>query len=55
MRKGTFILILSLFFIHCKEKTKSIEKTYKHLEAEVLCDVLPDIIKDYYKKQPLFL
>ncbi|MVO09508.1 hypothetical protein GOQ30_10095 [Flavobacterium sp. TP390] len=55
MRKGTFILILSLFFINCKEKTKTIDKTYEQLEAEVLCDVLPDIIKDYYKKQPVFL
>ncbi|WP_130734786.1 hypothetical protein [Flavobacterium sp. J27] len=45
MRKGTFILILSLFFIHCKEKTKSIDKTYEQLEAEVLCDVLPEVAK----------
>jgi len=45
MRKGTFILILCLFFIHCKEKTKTIDKTYEQLEAEVLCDVLPEVAK----------
>ena len=49
MRKGTFILILSLFFINCKEKTKAIEKTYEQLEAEVLSDVLPEIAIDYYE------
>ncbi|MCO6161786.1 hypothetical protein [Flavobacterium sp. NRK F7] len=47
MRKGTFILILSLFFINCKENTKTIDKTYEQLEAEVLCDVLPEIIPPF--------
>lgn len=55
MRKGTFIFILSLFFINCQERTKAVEKTYEELEAEVLCDVLPEIIKDYYKKQHVLL
>ena len=47
MRKGIFILILSLFFINCKEKTKTIDKTYEQLEAELLCDVLPEIIPPF--------
>ena len=55
MRKGTFIFILSLFFISCQEKTKVVQKTYEQLEAEVLCDVLPDVIKDFCKKQYLLL
>ena len=49
MRKGAFILILSLSFINCQEKTKAIEKTYEQLEAEVLCDILPEIAIDYYE------
>lgn len=38
----TFLLVL--FFSNCLEKTKVVEKTYEELEAEVLCDVLPQII-----------
>lgn len=47
MRKGAFILILSLSFINCQEKNKAVEKTYEQLEAEVLCDVLPEVIPNF--------
>ncbi|WP_445712451.1 hypothetical protein [Flavobacterium sp.] len=46
MRKGAFIFILYLFFISCQEKTKEMQKTYEELEAEVLCDVLSEIIHE---------
>ncbi|MQP51496.1 MULTISPECIES: hypothetical protein [unclassified Flavobacterium] len=37
----TTILLISLMLFSCTEK----EKTYEELEAEVLCDVLPEIAK----------
>jgi len=40
MRK-VYIFLFSLFILSCTEK----EKTYEELEAEVLCDVLPEIAK----------
>ena len=49
--KNICVLLISLLLFSCIDK----DKTYEQLEAEVLCDVLPDIIKDYNKKQPLFL
>jgi hypothetical protein len=36
-----YILLISLILFSCSEK----EKTYEELEAEVLCDVLPEIAK----------
>lgn len=41
MKKALSILSIVLFFFSCTEK----EKTYEELEAEVLCDVLPEIAK----------
>ena len=35
------ILLISLFFFSCEDNSK----TYEELEAEVLCDVLPEIAK----------
>lgn len=49
MRKGAFILFLYVFFISCQQKTKETQKTYEQLEAEVLCDVLPEIAMDFYE------
>ncbi len=37
----TTILLISLMLFSCAEK----EKTYEELEAEVLCDVLPEVAK----------
>lgn len=51
MKRSLFVLIISICFFSCQEKNKAVEKTYEQLEAEVLCDVLPEVIKDYYKKQ----
>lgn len=39
--KNIFILLISIFFFSCEKK----EKTYEELEAEVLSDVLPEVIK----------
>ena len=41
MKKALSILSIVLFLFSCSEK----EKTYEELEAEVLCDVLPEIAK----------
>ena len=41
MKKALSILSIVLFLCSCSEK----EKTYEELEAEVLCDVLPEIAK----------
>ena len=35
------ILLISLFFFSCEDN----QKTYEELEAEVLCDVLPEVAK----------
>ena len=39
MQKLLILSLLSLIFLSCTEK----EKTYEELEAEVLCDVLPEL------------
>lgn len=41
MKKAISIITIVLFFFSCNEK----EKSYEELEAEVLCDVLPEIAK----------
>ncbi|MQP25026.1 hypothetical protein GFJ94_08110 [Flavobacterium sp. LMO8] len=41
MQKLILLTFFSLFIFSCTEK----EKTYEELEAEVLCDVLPEIAK----------
>ena len=41
MQKLILLTFFSLFILSCTEK----EKTYEELEAEVLCDVLPEIAK----------
>jgi hypothetical protein len=41
MKKALSILAIVLFLFSCTEK----EKTYEELEAEVLCDVLPEVAK----------
>ena len=41
MKKALSIITIVLFLFSCTEK----EKTYEELEAEVLCDVLPEIVK----------
>ena len=41
MRKLILLTLFSLILISCKEK----QKTYETVEAEVLCDVLPEIAK----------
>ncbi|MCA1965432.1 MAG: hypothetical protein LDL23_02150 [Flavobacterium sp.] len=41
MKKALSIITIVLFFFSCSEK----EKSYEELEAEVLCDVLPEIAK----------
>ena len=43
MKKALSILSIVLFLFSCTEK----EKTYEELEAEVLCDVLPDVIHSF--------
>ena len=43
MKKALSVLSIVLFFFSCTEK----EKTYEELEAEVLCDVLPDVIHSF--------
>ncbi|MCU0349244.1 MAG: hypothetical protein MUF43_00215 [Flavobacterium sp.] len=40
MRNCFTLLLISMLLLSCKEK----EKTYETLEAEVLCDVLPEVI-----------
>ena len=42
MKKALSILSIVLFLFSCTEK----EKTYEELEAEVLCDVLPEVIPE---------
>ena len=42
MKKALSILTIVLFLFSCTEK----EKTYEELEAEVLCDVLPEVIPE---------
>ncbi|RTL12320.1 MAG: hypothetical protein EKK56_06940 [Flavobacteriaceae bacterium] len=42
MKKALNIITIVLFFFSCAEK----EKTYEELEAEVLCDVLPEVIPE---------
>lgn len=39
--KNIFIILISIFFFSCEEK----EKTYEEMEAAILCDVLPEIVK----------
>lgn len=41
MQKLILLAFFSLFILSCNEK----EKTYEELEAEVLCDVLPEVAK----------
>ena len=41
MKKALSILSVVLFLFSCTEK----EKTYEELEAEVLCDVLPEVLE----------
>jgi hypothetical protein len=41
MQKLILLTFFSFFILSCAEK----EKTYEELEAEVLCDVLPEIAK----------
>ena len=43
MRKLILLTLFSLILISCTEK----QKTYEELEAEVLCDVLPEIIRPF--------
>jgi len=43
MRKLILLTLISLTLISCKEK----QKTYEALEAEVLCDVLPEVIRPF--------
>lgn len=43
MRKLILLTLISLTLIFCKEK----EKAYEALEAEVLCDVLPEVIRPF--------
>jgi hypothetical protein len=43
MRKLILLILFSLILISCTKK----EKTYEALEAEVLCDVLPEIIRPF--------
>ena len=43
MKKALSILSIVLFLFSCTEK----EKTYEELEAEVLCDVLPEVIPPF--------
>ena len=42
MKKALSIITIVLFLFSCTEK----EKTYEELEAEVLCDVLPEVIPE---------
>ena len=52
MKKTLSILTIVLFLFSCTEK----EKTYEELEAEVLCDVLPEIAKyELNQNQNMFL
>ena len=51
MQKLILLTFFSLFILSCAEK----EKTYDELEAEVLCDVLPEILErelKFYPKLP---
>ena len=43
MRKLILLTLFSLILISCKEK----QKTYEALEVEVLCDVLPEVIRPF--------
>ena len=43
MKKALSIITIVLFLFSCTEK----QKTYEELEAEVLCDVLPDVIHSF--------
>ncbi len=43
MKKALSIITIVLFFFSCSEK----EKTYEALEVEVLCDVLPEVIRPF--------
>ncbi|WP_291110060.1 hypothetical protein [Flavobacterium sp. UBA6195] len=43
MKKALSVLSIVLFLFSCTEK----EKTYEELEAEVLCDVLPNVIHSF--------
>ena len=43
MRKLILLTLFYLTLISCKEK----QKTYESLEAEVLCDVLPEVIRPF--------
>lgn len=43
MKKALSIITIVLFFFSCTEK----EKTYEELEAEVLCDVLPQLAHEF--------
>ena len=43
MKKALSIVSIVLFLFSCNEK----EKTYEELEAEILCDVLPEVIHSF--------
>ena len=43
MKKALSIVSIVLFLFSCTEK----EKTYEELEAEILCDVLPEVIHSF--------
>lgn len=45
-----YLIILSLLFVSCSQK----EKTYEELEAEILCDVLPEIISTIEGGGPIY-
>jgi hypothetical protein len=45
MQKLILLTFFSFFILSCTEK----EKTYEELEAEVLCDVLPEVIPEIGK------
>jgi len=49
MRKLILLTLFSLILISCTEK----EKTYEALEAEVLCDVLPEVLERELKFNPI--
>jgi uncharacterized protein YcfL len=50
MRKLILLILFSLILVSCTKK----EKTYEALEAEVLCDVLPEIAKYELNQNFLF-
>ncbi|CAM3959943.1 MULTISPECIES: hypothetical protein [Flavobacterium] len=47
IKKAKFSLLVLLFVCSCQEKIKETHKSYEELKAEVLCDVLPEIIPNF--------